>query len=180
MFYSLLIIDKFKRQSCQSSVIVQWLSRVQLFAIPWTVALQASLSFTISQSFLKLNSTESVMPSIHLILCCLLLLLCSIFPSIRVFPISWPFASGGQSIRVSASASVLPMNIQGWFPLGLTGLFSMQSKELLRVFSSTTVWRHQFFVLSLYIVCLSHSYVTTGKNRHLTIDLCRQSNISAF
>ena len=114
IFYSLLIInDKFKRQSYKSSVIVQWLSHVQLFTIPWTVALQASLSFTISQSFLKLNSTESVMPSNDLILCHLLLLLPSIFPSIRVFPISLLFASGGQSIGVSASASVLPMNIQG-------------------------------------------------------------------
>ena len=61
------------------------------------------------------------------------------------FPINWLFTSGGQSIRVSTSASVLPVNIQGWFPLGLTGLISLLSKGLSRVFSSTTVWKHQFF-----------------------------------
>ena len=70
---------------------------------------------------------------------CLILLLPSVFPSIRI----WLFASGGQSIR--ASASVLPMNIQGWFSLRLTGLISLQSKGLSRIFSSTIVWRHQFF-----------------------------------
>ena len=75
---------------------------------------QASLSITISWSLLKLLSVESVMPSNHLVLCCLLLLLPSVFPSIRVFPVSQFFASGGQSIGVSASASVLPVNIQDW------------------------------------------------------------------
>ena len=67
------------------------------------------------------------------------------FPSSESFPVSWLFASGGQSIGASASASVLPMNIQGWFPLGLTGLISLLSKGLSRVFSSTTIQRHQFF-----------------------------------
>ena len=81
--------------------------------------------------------------AIHLVLCHPLLLLPSIFPSIRVFSMSWLFASGGQ--RFEASASVLPMNIQDWLPLGLTALISLQSKQLLRVFSSTTVWKHQFF-----------------------------------
>ena len=61
------------------------------------------------------------------------------------FPVSWLFSSGGQSIGVSASASIFPMNIQYWFPLGLTSLISLQSKGLSRVFSSTTVWKHQFF-----------------------------------
>ena len=82
-----------------------------LFTTPWTVASQASLSFTISWSLLQLMSIESVMPSNHLILCNPLLLLPSIFPSIRSFPTSRLFTSGGQSI--GASASVLPMNIQG-------------------------------------------------------------------
>ena len=97
---------------------VQSLSRVRLFVTPWTAARQASLSITNPHSLLKLKSIESVMPSNHLILCCLLLLLPSIFPSIRVFSkgsvlcIRWP------NIRVSVSASVLPMNIQDWFPLG--------------------------------------------------------------
>ena len=73
-----------------------------------------------------------------------LLLLSSIFPSIRVFLMSCLFTSGGQSIGISASASVLSVNIQGWFPWGLTGLIYFQSKRLSRVFSSTTIWKHQF------------------------------------
>ena len=123
---------------------VQLISRVWLFVSPWTVAHQATLSFIISQSLLKLMSIESVMPFNHLILCRPLLLLPSIFPSIRDFIVSWLFASGGQSIEASALASVLPMNIQGWFPLGWTGLI-LQSKGRSRVFSRNTVWKHQFF-----------------------------------
>ena len=118
---------------------VQSLSHVQLFSIPWTAASQASLSITNSRSLLKLMFIVSVMPSNHLILCCPLLLLSSIFPSIRVFPVSRFFASCGQSIGVSASASVLPMNIQDWFPLGWSGWISLQSKALSQVFSNTTV-----------------------------------------
>ena len=87
---------------------------------PWTAACQASLSFTIFLSLLKLMSTESAMPSNHLILCRSLLLLPSVFPRIRVF--SSETASGSQGIRASASASVLPLDSQGRFPLGLTGL----------------------------------------------------------
>ena len=124
---------------------VQLLSHVRLFAIPWTVACQASLSITNSQSLLKLMSIELVMPFNHLILCHPLLLLPSIFPSIRVFQKSQFFTSGGQSIGVSASASVLPVNIQDRYPLGLTGFNSLQSKGLSRVFSNTTVQKHQFF-----------------------------------
>ena len=105
--------------------VVQSLSNFQLFATPWNAAHQDSLSFTISQSLLKLMSIESVTPSNHLTLHHPLLFLPSFFPRIRVFfPIIWLFASGGQSIGASASASVLPMNIQSWFPLGLTGLTS--------------------------------------------------------
>ena len=117
-------------------VAVQSLSYVQVFATPWTAAPQASLSFTISWSLLKLMSIESVMPSNYLILCCPLLLP-SIFPSIRVFSnesaplIGWPKY---WSFSISPS-----MNIQGWFPLGLTNLISVQSRELSRVFSNTTV-----------------------------------------
>ena len=94
-------------------VVVQSLSHVQLFTTPWTVAYQASVSFTSSWSLLKLMSIESVMPSNHLILCPPFLLLLSIFPSIRSLPMSWLFASGGRSTGASASASILPMNIQG-------------------------------------------------------------------
>ena len=91
---------------------VQSLGRVQLFATQWTAARQASLSTANSRSLLKLMSIESVMPSNNLILCRPLLLLPSIFPSIRVFLMSQLFASGGQSTGVSASTSVLPVNIQ--------------------------------------------------------------------
>ena len=124
-------------------VVVQSLSRVQHFVAPWTAARQASLSITISWSLLKLMSIELVMPSNHLALCHPRLLLPSIFPSIRVFQKSQFFASGGQSIGVSAS--VLPVNIQNRFPLGWTGWISLQSKGLSRVFSNTTVQKHQFF-----------------------------------
>ena len=101
----------------------QSLSHVRLFASPWTAARQASLFITNSWSLLKLMSIESVMPSNHLILCHPLLPP-SAFPSVRIFSNESVFASGGQSIGVSASASVLPMNIQDWFPLGLTGWIS--------------------------------------------------------
>ena len=135
---------------------VQSLSHVRLFATPWATACQASLSITNSQSLLKLMSIESVIPSNHLILSCSLLLTPSIFPSIRVFskesvlPIRWP------SIGASASASVLPMNIQDWFPLGLTGWISLQFKVLLRVFSNTTAQKHQFFSAEPSSQCNSH------------------------
>ena len=123
---------------------IQLLSCVWLFVTTWTAACQASLSITNFQSLLKLMSIELVMPSNHLI-CGPLLLLPSIFPSIRVLQMNQLFTSGGQSIGVSAWASVLPMNIQDWFPLGLTGLISLQSKGLSRVFSNTTVQKRQFF-----------------------------------
>ena len=124
------------------------LSPARLFATPWTAAHEASLSITNSQSLLKLMCIPSVMPSNHLILYCPLLLLPSVFPSIRVFfffLMSQLSASGGQSIGVSALASVLPMNTQDWSPLGWTGWISLQSKGLSRVFSNTTVQKHQFF-----------------------------------
>ena len=114
--------------------VVLSLSLVQLFATPWTAAHQASLSFTISLSLLKLMSIELMLASDHLILCCPLLLLPSIFPSIRVFSnepalyIRWP------KYWSISSASALPMNIQGWFPLGFTGLIFLRSKGLSRVF----------------------------------------------
>ena len=78
------------------------------------------------------------------------------FPASGSFPVSQDFTSGGQSIRASASASVLPMNIQDWFPLGWTGLISLQSKEIVRVFSRTTVQKHQFFSAQLSLWSNSH------------------------
>ena len=124
---------------------VQSLSRVWLFATPWTAACQGSLSITNSQSLPKLMSIESVMPFNQLNLYNPLLLLPSIFPSIRVFSNSQLFASGGQSIGVSPSTSALLMNTQDWPPLGWTGWISLQSKGFSRVFSNTTVQKHQFF-----------------------------------
>ena len=124
---------------------VRLLSLVRLFATPWTVAHQASLSITNSQSLLKLMPIKLVMPSNHLILCHPLLLLSSIFPSIRVFSNGQFFISSGHSIGASASASFLPMNIQDELLLRLTGLVSLKSKGLSRVLSNTTVQKHQFF-----------------------------------
>ena len=114
--------------TCYYVVVVQLLSHVWLFVSPWIVAHQAPLSSRIPQSLLKFVSIESVMLCNHLILCCPHLLLPSVFPSIRVFssirsfPVSLLFKSDGQSIGVSAFTTVLPMTIQGWFPLRLTGL----------------------------------------------------------
>ena len=117
---------------------------------------------TLFQSLLKSMPTESVMLSNHLILCHSLLLLLSIFPSIRVFSMSWLFASGGQSTGSSAPASVPLMNIQGPFPLGLMGLISLQSMQLSRAFSST-IRKHQFFGAQSSLQTNSHPYMATEK-----------------
>ena len=127
---------------CCSSV--QLLSRVWLFVTPWTAACQASLSITSPQScsnscplswWCHPTVSSSVIP-----FSCL-----QSFPASGSFSMNQLFTSGGQSIGASASASVLPMNIQYWFPLGLTDLISLQSKGLSRVFSNTTVQKHPFF-----------------------------------
>ena len=123
---------------------------------PWTAAQQFSLSITNSPSLLELMSIKLMMPSNHLILCHPFLLLPSVFPSIRVFfnesvlCIRWP------STVTSASSSVLPMNIQGSFLLGLSVLMSLMSKGLSRVFSNTTVQKHQFFSTQLSLWSNSH------------------------
>ena len=125
-------------------------------AAPWTAAHKASLSITNSRSLLKLMSIKSVMPSKHLILCHALLFLPSIFPSIRVFSnesalhIRWP------KYWSFASTSVLPMNIQDWSPLGWTSWISLQSKGLSRIFSNSTVQKHQFFGTQLSLQSNSH------------------------
>ena len=133
------LLFKFKISS------VQLLSCVRLFATPWTVAHQASLSITNPQNspnscplsrWCHPTITSSVVPFSS----CL-----QSFPESGSFHMSQFFTSGGQSIAVSASTSVLPMNIQDWFPLGWTGWISLQSKGLSRVFSNTTIQKHQFF-----------------------------------
>ena len=134
-------------------------------ATPWTAACQASLSITNSQNLPKLMTIMLVMPSNHLILCHPLLLLSSVFPSIRVFPkesvlhIRWPK-------YWSFSCSISPsMNIPGWFPLGWTDWTSLQSKSLLQHHSSkASIFQHTAF----FIVQLSYPHMTTGKTRALT------------
>ena len=118
------------------------LSHVQLFATPWTAARQATLSFTISRSLLKFMSIESVIPSNHLVLCHHLLLP-SIFPSISVF-------SNESALRIRWpkywSCSISPSNeYSGLISFRIDWLISLQTKGLSRVFSNTTVWKHQFF-----------------------------------
>ena len=125
---------------------VQSLSHVQLFMTPWTTAHQASLSIINSRRLLKLMPMESVMSSNYLI---------PFYSSFQPFPASGSFqmsqffASRSQSIGVSASPSVLPINTQDWFPLGWTGWTSLQSKGLSGVFSKTTIQKHQLFCAQL-------------------------------
>ena len=135
---------------------VQLLSYVQLFANPQTKACRASLSITSSQSIPKLISIETVMPSsisssvIPFSSCP------QSFPASGSFQMSQLFTSGGQSIGVSASTSVLPMDTQNWSPLGWTGWISLQSKELSRIFSNTTIQKCQFFGSQLFSQSNSH------------------------
>ena len=153
---------------------VESLSHVRPFVTPWTAAHQASLSITYSQSLFKLMSIESVISSNHLIFCCPLHLLPSIFSSIGVFS-KESFVLGGQRIGVSASASVLPMNIQYWWPFRLTGLISLLSKGLSRVFSKTTVWNHQLFgaQISLWSNSHIHTWLLKKKQTFEYMDLCQ-------
>ena len=149
---------------------VQSLSPVRLFVTPWTAAHQASLSITNSQSLLKLMSFELVMPSSHLILCHPLLLLPSVFASIRVFFNESVLHISGQSTGVSASASVLPMSIQDWlisFRMDWLDLLVVQGtlKSLLQYHSSkVSILQHSTF----FMAQLSHPYMTTGKTIALT------------
>ena len=139
---------------------VQSLSYIRLFVTPWTAALQASLSITNSQNcsnscplsqWCHTTISSSVIPFSS----CL-----QSFPVSGSFPISQFCALGGQSIGASASASVLPMNIQDYFPLWLTGLISLQSKGFSRVFSNTTVQKQQFFGAQLF-------FSTSASNSHI-------------
>ena len=136
---------------------VQSLSHVWLFVTPWITAHQASLSITNSWSLHKLMSIESVMPSSHLSSSVVPFSSCSqSLPVSGSFPMSQLFTWGGQSIGVSVSASFLPKNTQGWSPLEWTGWISLQSKGLSRVFSNTTVQKHQFFGAQLSSQSNSH------------------------
>ena len=149
-------------------VVIQSISHVWLFATPWPAACQPPLSTTIYWSLLVFRSIESVMLPNHLItpfFYCL-----QSIPASGSLRMNWFFGSGRQSIGASASSSVLPMNIQSWFPLGLTGLISLLFKGFSSIFSSTTIQIHQFFRHSaFFMVQLSHFYMTTGKTTALTI-----------
>ena len=147
--------QQFKLSQCSFSS-VQLLSHLWLFATPWITAPQAFLSITKSRSLLKLMPIELLMSSSHLILCRPLPSCPQSLPAKGSFPMSQLFTWGGQSIGVSASASVLPMNTQDLSPLGLTGWISLQSKGLSRVFSNTTVQKHQFFSAQLSSQSSSH------------------------
>ena len=136
-------------------VVVQSFSHIWFFATPWTAAHQASQSFTIVQSLLKYTFAESAMPATSHPLLPPSPPALNLSQHQGLFLMSWLFASGGQSIGTSASASVLPMNIQGWFPLGMTGLISLMPNGLSSVFANTTVWKHQFFSAQPYI----HSFL---------------------
>ena len=140
---------------------VQLLSCVRLFATPWTTAHWASLSITNSWSSLKLMSIKSVMPSSHLMLCRPLLLLLPIPPRSEPFPMSQHFTWGGQSIGVSASASVLPMNTQDWSPLEWTGWISLQSRD-----SQESSPTPQFKSINSSVLSFLHSPTLTSIHDH--------------
>ena len=137
-------------------VVVQSLSHARVFAAPWTAACQATLSFTISLSLLNLMSMTSrwCHPN-HFIPFSSYL---QSFKASGFFPMNQLFASRGQSIAASPSASVLPMTIEGWFPLGVIGSISLLSKGLSRAFSSATIWKHQFFSAQASLWSNSHSH----------------------
>ena len=152
--------------------VVQSPNRVQLFATPRTARCQASLSLTISWSLFKFMATALVMPSSHLILWHP-----QSFPASGTFPMSRLFASGDQNNGASALASVLPMSIQG----RLTSLFSLLSKGLSGVFSSTRVQRHQFFGALPCLRSSSHNHTwPLGRPKPWLYRPFWQSNVSAF
>ena len=150
-------------------VAVQLLSHVQFFVTPWTAACQASPSFTISQSLLKLMTIKSVMLFNHLILCCPLLLLPSIFPNIRVFSnelvfcIRWPkYWSFSFSISPSSEYSALISVRMDWFDL----LAAQRTLKCLLQHHSQKA--SVFWHSAIFIAQLSHPYMTTGKTKDLT------------
>ena len=129
---------------CHSDLVVQLLTRVQLFVTPWITAHQALLSFTISLSLLKLISIESMMPSNCLFVCCPFSFCPQSFPASGSFPVSWLFMSDGQSTGASTSASVLSFRIN-WFDLAVQGIL----KSLLQHHSSkaSILWGSAFFMV---------------------------------
>ena len=145
-------------------VVVQSLRHVWHFATPWTVACQVPVSSTTSWSLLKFISIESGMLSNIWSSATPFSFCLQSFPRSRSFPMSQLFTSGGQSIGPSASASILPINIQSWFPLGLTGLVSLLSKGLFKnLLQHHSLKASVFQCSAFFMVLLSHLYLTTGK-----------------
>ena len=150
-----LILDTHILQGRAGISSVQSPSPVRLFETAWTAAPQASPSITNSRSLLKLMSIESVMPSNHLILCHPFSFCLQSFPASGSFPMSQFFVSGGQNIGASASISVLPMNIQDWFPLGLTGFFLLAVQETLK----SLLQHHSSKASNLYLLVLLEAWL---------------------
>ena len=155
----------------------QSLSRVRLFATPWVTACQASLSITITQSSLRLTSIESIMPSSHLIFWCPLLLCPQSLPASGTFPMSQLFTSDDQNTGASASASVLPTSIQGWFHLRFPGLISFP-----RDFQESSP-APQFKGINSLVLCLLYGPALPIVHDHHSFDytdLCQQNAVSVF
>ena len=163
---SLPVLDEnshFYHFSFYISVQFSQLSHVWLFVTPWIAACQASLSITNSWSSNSCPSNQWCHPTISSSVIPFSSCLQSFLAS-GSFPMTQFFTSGGQSIGAWSSASDLPMNIQDWFPLGLTGLISLQSKGLARVFSSTSVQKHQFFGTQISLYSKSHIHMWLLEN----------------
>ena len=168
--------------------VVQSLSGVELFVTPWTAACQASLSFTISRRLLKLMSIELMMPSNHLILCCPFSSCPQCFPAPG--KVSQLFSLDGQSIGASASASLLPMNIQSWFPLVLTGLISLLSKglstesspapQLERIHSSALNLLYGSTLTSIHDYWKNHSFDYMWKRGGQLLNLVQFSSVQSL
>ena len=159
-----------------SQLVAQSLSRAWIFATPWNVAHQEPHGMQHIRLLCLPLSPEASSNSCPLSQWCYLTISFSAipfsiclhsFPTSRSFPISQIFALGGQNIAASASASVLPMTLQGWFPLGFTGWISLQSKKLSRVFSSTTIQKHQFFHVQPSLRFNSHIHVWLSEKPQL-------------
>ena len=151
--------------------------------MPWPAAHQASLSFIVSWSLFKLMPIESMMPSNHLVLCCPLLLLPSVFPSIKVFSnesalhIRWP-----KELELQLQHQSFQLIVQDWFTLGLTGLSSLQSKGLSRIFSNATVQKHQFLTAQPCLWSNSHIHTWLIEKPYLWLDgsLLAKSSLCFF
>ena len=161
-------------------VIVQLPSRIWVFATPWNCSMSdfPGLHYLLEFAQTHVHWVGDAIQLSHSLSCTSPLVL---NPSQHQSLFQWVSSSGGQSIGASASTSALPMNIQGWFPLQLTGLISLQSKGHSRVFSSTTVWKPQFFSTQASYGSVFTAIQDYWKNHSFDCtDLCQQSDVSSF